>query len=342
MLELTLYTIAFVALSGLMAMIEAAVLSVSHGEVEELVMRGAFGADALKAITQRITRALVVIVIFTNTINILGPILAGRKAVQLYGDPAIGVITAVLALGTIVFSEIIPKSLGTHYAPRISRLAAPAIRLCFYLLYPIVIVLEKFSNLFKAGQRRIGTEDQIRSLATIGRRKGYIGSDEGKLIHRAFVLNDRSAADIMTPLANVVGVEETFTIRQAATRVFHHAYSRYPVFGRSVHDVRGLVMSRDILEALIDGKDQETAAAICRPCLIVPADMRSDELLVRFRDEHVHLAVVQDGEKTVGLVTLEDVLEELVGEIEDEKDTPIHKVAESGRRSQQIDEQGEF
>lgn len=322
MLELILYVVVFVTLSGLMAMVEAAVLSVSRGEVEELVIERAFGADALKAITQRLTHALVVIVIFTNTINILGPILTGYKAIQLYGDSAIGMITAILTLGTIVFSEIIPKSLGAHYAPRIGSLAAPVIRFFVYLLYPVVMTLEWFSNLFKAGQRRLGTEDQIRSLATIGRRAGYIESDEGKLIHRAFVLNDRTAADIMTPLTDVVGIDETFTIRQAATRVFRHAYSRYPVFGKSVHEVRGIVMSRDILEALTEGRDEETASSICRPCLMVPDNLRSDELLVRFRDERIHLAIVQAGSETVGVVTLEDVLEELVGEIDDEKDTP--------------------
>jgi len=323
MLELVLYMVSFIALSGLMALIEAAVLSVSRGEVEELVIQRAFGAVALKAITQRITQAVVVIVVFTNTINILGPILTGRKAIEIYGDTAIGFITAGLTLGTIVFSEIIPKSLGTHYAPRISSLAAPVIRLFIYLLYPVVVGLEKFSDIFKAGQRRIGTETQIRSLVTIGRRAGYIESDEGQLIRRAFVLNDRTAADIMTPLQDVVGIEETSTIRQAATHVFRHAYSRYPVFGESVHDIRGLAMSRDILGALTEGRDEEAAGAICRPCLSVAADMRSDELLARFRDEHIHLAIVQDeDQETVGLVTLEDVLEELVGEIEDEKDAP--------------------
>lgn len=332
MFEIILYMVVFVALSGLMAMIEAAVLSVSRGEVEELVIRRAFGAGALKAITHRITPALVVIVIFTNTINVLGPILTGRKAIQVYGDAAIVVITILLTVGTTVFSEIVPKSLGTHYAPRISRVAAPPIRLLVYLLYPAVVALEWFSDLFKAGQRRIGTEDQIRSLATIGRREGYIESGEGKLIHRAFVLNDRTAFDIMTPLTEVIGVDETFTIRQAATRVFRHAYSRYPVFGKSVHDVRGLVMSRDILEAVTEGRDQEAVGSICRPCLMVSAGVRSDELLVRFRDERIHLAVVQDGSQTVGLVTLEDVLEELVGEIEDEKDALVANETGSDRQ----------
>lgn len=322
MLELSSYIVTFFILSGLMAGIEAAVLSVSPGEIEELRLRRAWGAVALTAIKQRITQAVVVIVILTNSINVLGPILTGYKAIQLYGDVGIALVTAVLVLGTIVFSEIIPKSLGSHYAPQVSRLAAPAIRVLIYLLFPVVVVLDWFASVFKTGQRRIGTETQIRSLVTSGRRAGHIELDESQLIRRAFILNDRTAADIMTPVQDMISVQGTSTIRQAASQVFRHAYSRYPVFGESIHDIKGLVMSRDILTALTRGKDQQNISAICRPALMVPATMRSDELLVRFRDERVHLAVVQDNQKTVGVVTLEDVLEELVGEIEDEKDTP--------------------
>ena len=322
MLELALYVVVFIALSGMMATIEAAVLSVSRGEVEEMIVKRAWGAHALKVITQGIARPMVVIVMLTNTINILGPILAGRKAIELYGDVAIAVVTIVLTFGTIVFSEIIPKSLGSHYAPSISRLAAPTIQAFIFLLYPIVVVLEWFSDLFKAGERRIGTEEQIRSLVTIGRRAGYIESDEGQMIRRAFILNDRTAADIMTPLKEMVTIAEDSNVQQSAAQVFRHAYSRYPVYGKSIDDIKGLAMSRDILQALTEGDEMQPISNICIACPIVPALTRSDELLVRFRDEHIHLAVVQDQRKTVGLVTLEDVLEELVGEIEDEKDIP--------------------
>lgn len=320
MLELILYITIFLALSGLMALIESAVLSVSRAEVEELAARKAFGASALQAITHSIPRALVVLVIITNTVNILGPILTGRKAVQLYGDTAIGVLTAALTFGTILFSEIIPKSIGTRYAPRISTTVAPAIRLLIWVLYPIVVPLEKLSNLFTPGQRPIGTEAQIRSLVRIGYKAGHIESDEGQLIQKAFILNDRTAADIMTPLAEMVAVTETDSMREAAEHVFRNAYSRYPMFRAGGDEVRGLAMSRDILSALTEGRDGDSVSEVCRPCLMVDADLRSDELLVRFRDERIHLAVVQREGKTVGLVTLEDVLEELVGEIEDEKD----------------------
>ncbi len=322
MLELTFYILVFLGLSGLMAAVEAAVLTVSRGEVEELLLQRAWGADALKIVTGRITQAVVVMVVFTNTINVLGPILAGRKAQQLFGDAALGAIVAVLTFGTIVFSEIIPKSLGSHYAPIIGRWAAPVIRLLVLVLYPLVVPLEWFSNLLKSGKRRIGTEAQIRALARIGRRRGYIESNEGQLVQRAFLLNDKSAMDIMTPLKDVVAVGETDTVREAAAGVFLHAYSRYPVFGGSTDEIVGLVMTRDILKALVDGRGQDPVSTLCLDILTVPSETRSDELLVLFRDEHIHLAVVRDKHETVGLVTLEDVLEELVGEIDDEKDVP--------------------
>lgn len=320
MIELAIYIAVFITLSGVMAMVDAAVLSVSYGEVEELVLHKAWGSSALKFVKDHINKAVVIVVILTNTINILGPILIGDRAADLGGNTAIGVVTAVLTFATIVFSEIIPKSLGAHYAPTISRAASPIIVVLIYALYPLVLLLDNFSGLFQQGSRRIGTEAQIRSLVSIGRREGHIESDEGQLIHRAFVLNDKRARDVMSPLKDIEMVNESSTIRQAANRVFHNTYSRYPVFGKSIHDMKGIVMSYDILEALAQGRDDEPVTEILREGLIVDADTRSDELLVLFRDRHIHLAIVQDQGKTVGLVTLEDVLEQLVGAIEDEKD----------------------
>ncbi len=321
MLEVAIYIFVFVVLSGLMAMVDAAVLSVSSPEVEDLVQRKLWGAVALQRITRRLPQALVVIVLLTNIINILGPILAGKKAVEIYGGAVIGIVTAILTFSTMIFSEIIPKSIGSHYAPSISRVAAPIILALTYALYPVVMGLAWVSRLFQSGERRIGTETQIRSLVNIGRRAGYIQSHEGRLIQRAFLLNDRAAADVMTPLADIISVHDAATIREAAELFFRHAYSRYPVFGKSIHEVQGMVMSNDILQALIAGQDNEPVFTIIHPVLTVDAGMRSNELMMFFRNQRIHLAIVQDHGKTVGLVTLEDVLEELVGEIEDERDS---------------------
>ena len=320
MIDVLLLIGGFVALSGLMAMIDAAVLSVTAADVEVMEHRKLPFATALRKVNDNITRSVIVIVIITNTINILGPILVGQKAIQLYGSTVIGIITAVLTFATIIFSEIIPKSIGAHRAPQISRLSAPAILACIYLLFPLVWILEKVADAFKTEDLKVGTEAQIRALTQLGRRAGHIESDEGQLIHRAFILNDKTAGDIMTPLKDVIGVSQEDTIRDAADKVMKHSYSRYPVFGSAIHDIEGLVMSKDILEAITEGKDTQSVKVIMRESLLVDINKPCDELIVLFRDKHIHLAIVQDDDHTVGLVTLEDVLEELVGDIEDEMD----------------------
>ncbi|WP_161604628.1 CNNM domain-containing protein [Roseiconus nitratireducens] len=319
MLLLLLLIIAFLALSGLMAAVDAAVLSVTRPEIDVLVRDGRWGARRLSRVKREIVKSVVVIVILTNTINVLGPILVSQEAYSLYGAKSVAAITVVLTFGTIVFSEIIPKALGAHYAPRIARLAAPGILAGRYLMYPLVIVFAWLSEQFTRGTRPIGTEGQIRSLVRIGHRAGYIESDEGNLIHRAFILNDKTAGEIMTPLRLVKALGADYTIKQAAAEIGRSEYSRYPVFGQSTDDIQGIALSRDVFKAMID-QSTDRLSAIAREAVIVDAQTKSDELLSEFRDKRFHLAVVRDLDRTVGVVTLEDVLEELVGEIEDEKD----------------------
>lgn len=319
MLILIASVVCFLALSGLAAAVDAAVLSVSRSEIGELQAQRKWGSNRLSHVKREITRSLVVIVIVTNTINVLGPIFVSRQASELHGIEGVAVITVVLTLGTIVFSEIIPKALGAHYAPLIARVSAPAILSGRYLLYPLVISLSWLSSLFTRGSRPIGTEQQIRSLVRLGHRAGYIESDEGDMIHRVFILNDKTAGEVMTPLDHVKGLGRDFTLAQAAAEIERSRYSRYPVFGQSVDEIVGLAISRDLLLAR-DVDSRQITETVMKPALVVEAVQKADELLRSFRDNRLHLAVVQDQGKTVGVVTLEDVLEELVGEIEDEKD----------------------
>lgn len=320
MAEVILLIIGFLILSGTLAMIDAAILSVSAGEVEELMMEKKWGSVALKRITRHTTRAIIVVVIVTNIINIGGPILIGQKTEQLLGSQLIGIITALLAFLSIIVAEVIPKAIGAHYAPTIARYVAPCILTLEYVLSPLVYVLEKLTRLFRHGRRKIGTEEQIRALVDIGGSAGHIEEAEGKMIKRAFGLNDLKARDVMTPWQQVVSIPHSASIGYAARVVFHNTFSRYPVLGKSQDDVRGLALSRDILEALADGKDHAKIEMIMLKILIVQHDMALDDVLALLRRRKSHIAVVKDHEKTIGLLTMEDVLEELVGEIEDEGD----------------------
>lgn len=320
MVELVVFIVGFILVSGFLAMIDSAILSVGPAEIEVMIAKKRWGAVELKQLLRHTTRAIIVIVILTNITNILGPILAGRKAESIFGSSAIGAITAILTFTTIIFSEIIPKAVGAHYAPRISRMAAPFLRALVIILYPVVVILEKVVRLFKTGKRKVGTEDQIRALANLGGGAGHIDADERDLIHRAFVLNDKTTAQVMTPVSKMIYCKTDTTIRRAAKMVFGHSFSRYPVVGTSLDDVRGYILSRDILEALADGKDEEAALSITREVPKVTSTMRCDDLLHFLRKNMSQLAMVVDNGKTVGLVTLEDALEELVGKIMDEND----------------------
>ncbi|MEK7563106.1 MAG: hemolysin family protein [Patescibacteria group bacterium] len=320
MFELVVIVAGFISISGFFAMIDAAVLNVTPAEVEVLITRKKWGARELKSLLRNTSRAIIVIVIFTNVTNILGPILAGQKAVALFGSSAIGYMTAFLTFTTIICSEIIPKSFGAHNAPRISRRAAPFLLALVTVLYPIVWVLERVVRLFKSGKRKIGTEEQIRALANIGGGAGHIDADELNFIHRAFVLNDRKARDIMIPFPSVMGISADVRIQQAARTVFLYHFSRYPVFGKSSDDVRGYILSHDILSAMAEGKGSDPVTPLIREILTVDADLPCDALLNLLRKHSAQLAMVIDDAGIVGLVTLEDVLEELVGEIYDESD----------------------
>jgi CBS domain containing-hemolysin-like protein len=319
MIQLLILIVGFVLLSGFFAMVDAAILNVSPAEVEVLIARKYWGAKQLKALLKHTTRAIIVIVIFTNITNILGPILVANEAVRLYGSPAIGIMTAILTLATIIFSEIIPKSIGAHQAPRIARRSAPFLLFLTIVLYPLVAALEWLVQFFKSGKRKVGTEEQIRALANIGGGEGHIDATERELIHRAFVLNDRPSKDVMTPLSKVVSIPTTMTIRDTARTVFRKNFSRYPLTGDSPSDFRGYVLSRDVLEALADGDGMLPVTTLERKLLSIPSSVPCDDLLNILRKNAAHIVGIAENGKIIGLATLEDVLEELVGELKDEE-----------------------
>jgi len=188
-----------------------------------------------------------------------------------------------------------------------------------FAFYPIVWLFERLTNAMKTGERRVGTEAQIRSLVRLGHSAGYIETDETLLVHRAFGLNDRSAMEIMTPMENVISVGAESTVRQAAEVVCRSTYSRYPVMDTSGRVV-GVIISHDLLQALSQERGDGVITNVIRSPLVVDAGMKADDLLSLFRARRFHLAVVNRRGSAIGIVTLEDVLEELVGEIVDEKE----------------------
>ena len=280
-IPLIVLILGFIFLSGIMALTDAAVLSVSAAEIETMVKQKKRGAAALKKVYRHITRGVVVIVAFTNTVNVFGPIIVGQKAVEIYGDPV------------IVFT---------------------------YVLYPLVLLLECISKLMQRGTRRVGTEEQITSLVRLGSASGYIDQEEGRIIHRAFVLNDKTAEAIMTPLNRTAAIPGSMKIKDAVSYVREKRFSRFPVTDPESGSVTGIVLAADIFEQSLLRRRNRPVDDCAAPPLFANAEETADALLLLFKDEKKHMAIVRKGKKALGVVTLEDVLEELVGDIEDERD----------------------
>jgi CBS domain containing-hemolysin-like protein len=320
MIELFIVIAVILLMSGFFSGSEAALVSITDPEVHNMVDKNMVGSSVLSRVHKNLNRSVITIVVWNNVINIVGSIWVGQLVIKLYGDAILAVITTALTFGIILFSEIIPKAIGIHYAERVALLTAPLILTLTIVMLPVIMGLEYITNLFKKGERKVGTEAQIRSLVTIGRTLGHIESDEGQLIHRAFILNDKKADDIMTPLKDIIALSIEDTIGEAWQKIDHEPHSRYPVFGISMHEVKGMIIKQDVLQSLYEKNGGDDIESIIRDVLTVKSDMRSDELIALFREKNIHQAVVQENDHTVGLVTLEDVLEELVGEIEDETD----------------------
>jgi CBS domain containing-hemolysin-like protein len=331
MSELFFVVVLVLAVSALCSGAEAALFSISLVRVRQMAEGGGAAAKALVQIRANLGRPISTIVVLNNIANIGGSIIIGDLATNVFGTRWIGAFSAGLTLAVIIFSEIIPKTLGERYANTIAPLVAQPVRLLTFLFTPIVWFIERLVAPVVGGPQGPTTnEAEIRLLARIGQQEGIIERDESEMIERVFRLNDTVAGHIMTPRVSLTYLYADDTLAEARERILTSEHSRLIVVGDSIDDVRGIALRNELLIALIEGREGEPVAAVMRPANFIPASVRADRLLEVFRQTRQHLAVVIDEYGGVaGVVTLEDVLEVLTGEIVDETDRVADLQAEA-------------
>jgi CBS domain containing-hemolysin-like protein len=295
-------------------------------------------AVALLAIREKINRPIAALVILNNVFNIVGSMLVGRIAAAVFGDALLGVFSAVLTFLIILFGEIVPKTLGERYAERVGLLVALPVRTLTWVATPLILVLEKLTApLGKGHKRPITNEAEIKLLAMLGYQEGLIEDDEAEMIQKVFRLNDMSAADIMTPrvaLTYLCGEDILQTVQQ---QVIDSQHSRIIIIGEDLDHVLGVALKAELLAALVQGKGDVPVQSLMRPARYVPETERSDRLLKSFQTAREHLMIVVDEYGGVsGVVTLEDVLEVLTGEIVDETDRNVDLQALARQRRKRL------
>ncbi|MEO1147733.1 MAG: hemolysin family protein [Cyanobacteria bacterium J06638_22] len=325
MLNLLLLTVLVIGGSALCSGTETALLSVPQTRVRQLAQSERKSARALLRIREKISRPIATLVIFNNLFNILGSIAIGRTASIVLGDALLGVFSGLLTFLIIIFAEILPKTFGERYSEQVSLAVAPVIVGLTILFTPIVVVLEQITAPFIRGERRpITNETEIQLLARLGQQEGVIERDEFEMIQQVFRLNDVTARDLMTPRVAITHLSGDMTLVEAKNDIFASQHSRIIVSGESLDEVVGIVMRNELLTALIQGKQHSAIASLARPAHFIPQSLRANKLLKDFQAGREHLAVVVDEYGVLaGVVTLEDVLEVLIGEIVDETDRAI-------------------
>lgn len=322
MINLVILVIAVLITSGLCSMAEAAILSLPLVRARILSDQKRKGAGDLLFIKENINSAIATIVVLNNSVNIVGSIFVGQKVLRLFGNEWLGIASAFITFLIIVISEVIPKTIGEHYKLTISLASAKTLRLLMWILKPFVMTLVLFTNLFykRANAPKV-TEEEIKAMLRLGRDTGTVEVDEENLCNKVFKLNDLRAIHVMKPIDKIYALPADKKLIDIKDSILNSQYSRIAVYDKDISKITGIVQQRALLKEIAkDNYEAEVKDFMSRP-IFVSENEKTDDLLTKFQAYHQHLFIVQDKEgKNVGIVSMEDVLEELFGEIYDEKD----------------------
>ncbi|MCL7957401.1 MAG: hemolysin family protein [marine benthic group bacterium] len=329
-----------VLLSGFFSGSEIALFSVPLTRARALAEEGVKGAKALYRLKSNPERLLVTLLIGNNVVNIGAASIATYAATEAFGSAGVGIATGGMTLLVLFFGEIIPKTYAAAHALRLSLFTAPLFLWLTRLALPIVLPFEAISRLVLPRSRTIPsvTESEIRALTQLGHQTGAIEEHERELIERAFALDNTRAWEVMTPRTEIFAWPADRKLSDIADELDTVPFSRIPLHGDSMDEIVGVLYVRDAYEALKAGKGSLPLGSLGRQPLFVPHSVSLVQLLGNFRSRRIHMGVVVDEHGgTDGVVTLEDILEELVGEIVDERDLPEDSVVRVDRNEIVVD-----
>lgn len=327
-MTLLIITVALVLLvSALCSLTEASLYSVRVSYVRNLADSGSRAGGILSGFKANMERPIAAILIVNTVANTAGATIAGAQAELALGHGALIWFSAAFTLGVLVFAEILPKIAGVAFSQQVTRVVAVGLHAVIVALGPAVWLVQTMSRLvLPTAHIAIAPEEEVRHMARMSAEEGSILPIEAELVHNVLKLNDLYAGQIMTPRAVVSDLRSNMTLGEVESRERVWAHARLPVVSEENPEVwAGVVLRRDILTSLARGERDRRVGSMCQPLHFVPSNTRGHVLLKQFLAMRTHLfGVVNERGDVVGVVTLEDVLESLIGEeIVDETDVVV-------------------
>lgn len=325
--------IILIVLSGFFSSAEVAFLSLSNAKVDSLIKGKKVNANLIKKLKSNPRSFLITVLIGNNLVNIGAASLATVVFSYYFDSAVVGVTTGVMTILILIFGEIIPKSFAASNSIFIATTFAPILMFLKNIFRPIIFILDKITILL-VGKHKAEkvSEDELKALAMAGVEQGTIERNEGVMIENLFRFNDITAEDVMTPRVELVFVKKGVSIEEAAVEIENHGITRCLIVDGSPDKIKGFVHAQDVLLAFREDKEKEVVETIMRPIIVVPKQMIISNVLKEFQKRKIHIAVVLDEYGgTDGIITLEDTIEELVGEIIDEHDVDKNLMKRIGK-----------
>lgn len=323
-MELLIFYALFTLLTSfLCSLLEASLLSIPESFVEMKLQEGKAFARHLKAMKTDIDRPLAAILSLNTIANTIGASGVGVQANVLFPETSPLIFSGGLTIAILVFSEIIPKTIGASYAQSIAGFAVGAIRVITLVMSPLVWMSGFITRLLKRNkQQSVFSRAEFSAMTEVGAKEGIFRKEEFQIIKNLLQLNSIRVSDIMTPRTVMLAAEENTSIQDFYTKHPKLRFSRIPVFHNTIDNITGYVLKSEILEQIINQKGNEPLSSLKREIIFIHDTLTLPEVFNKFMQEREHIAIVVDEYGGVaGLVTMEDCVETLLGtEIMDELD----------------------
>jgi putative hemolysin len=313
--------------SAFFAVAEIAFIALQRFKLEHLLETRVPGASTVQALVRRPDRLLSTILLGNNLVNTTAAALGTILAERFLGSSGTIISIVGVTIILLVFSDTIPKTASAHHAETLAVKLAPAVRTLSYIFSPVVFVLSwiarTFGKLVGAHTERgsLISAEEIRTMITVGRREGSVEKAEAEMLHKVFEFGDRPAREIMVPRTEVIWIQKGTVIVDFFKLYIEHPLNRYPVYQDTTDNVVGIVSSKDVLLTLAKGTCdiEKNIDELIRPVNFAPESKRISELLGEMRDQNFHMCIIIDEYgTTAGIVTLTQLVEEIVGDVKDE------------------------
>jgi CBS domain containing-hemolysin-like protein len=321
---LVLYIVLALVFSFLCSIAEATLLSITPSYIAGLKETNPKKAEQLRRLREdNIDQSLAAILTVNTIAHTVGAIGAGAKATAVFGDAWFGVFSAVMTLLILFLSEIVPKTLGAVYWRQLAGITGIYVNMLIKSMYPLIVVSEKLTKLISGGKKKNDfSRDEFVAMASIGQGQGMINDRESKIIRNLFLFKSLEARTVMTPRIVVLSLQKDLTVDEALVDPVKSHFSRLPIYGIDIDSVVGFVLREDLLVAKMHGHGSRPVSDFRRDILAIVTGTSLSGLMetLLLQRQHIAMVVGEYGE-TQGLVTLEDVVETLLGiEILDEGD----------------------